>query len=113
MTDLKMTAKRVAELEGAQLDWAVLVALGYRHSSGPWWMKPGAEMIKDYAFAPSSDWNAVGPIMEREITAHGRNPDGSVWAHCGNRVGEGSGLLLAAMRAFVASKLGDVVEVPE
>lgn len=64
---------------------------------------------------PSSNWVQGGPIIERE---------GISW-HCGNKTswhayGYGSSEnfsgptpLIAAMRCYVASKLGDEVDIPE
>ena len=78
-------------------------------------------------FLPSSDWAQGGPIIEREkiqLTPHCMvNPlhgwsaafrsfdeDDDVYALHRMR---GKTPLLAAMRCYVASKLGDTVEVPE
>lgn len=84
-------------------------------------------------YEPSTDWAAGGPIIERERIATW--PAGSGWcaAHpTGYREGRGSGYfdaeigtidcrddeiggptaLIAAMRAFVAARLGDEVELP-
>ena len=81
-------------------------------------------------FTPSTDWSQGGPIIEREVNVlerrdgywyawRAKRNDGyatttfatvpssrEVWAH-------GSTPLIAAMRCFVASKLGDEVDVPE
>jgi len=77
-------------------------------------------------YCPSTDWRQGGPIIEREkitlIPSEGKgtfagNPVGGLrWlARCKNMpVNEiGHTPLIAAMRAFVASKMGDEVEVPE
>jgi hypothetical protein len=74
-------------------------------------------------FEPSTDWSQGGPIIEREgISPHG-NPAWSaqysvtVRAHHGGFRGYfrhiGPTPLISAMRCFVASKLGDEVDVPE
>lgn len=71
-------------------------------------------------YSPSTDWEQGGPIIEREqITlepvSHDEHGDG--WlatriegpAVC---MEFGPTILIAAMRCFVASKLGDEVDVP-
>lgn len=93
---------RVAELEGALLDRTVGMAAG---EFGPGIRRP---VPKAY----TSDWAEGGPIIERErmhlIPSAGR------W-HAAPQHGPGSGTgptpLIAAMRAFVASKLGEEVEL--
>lgn len=132
-----MIKKHVSELEGAQLDWAVAMAgeewktahahfptmsldstfcgafIVDRGSNKECWLKPNNPMRQDpQEFSPSTRWEHGGPIIERETSSHGHNMDRSVWAHCGCHLGEGKTLLIAAMRAFVACKLGDEVEVP-
>jgi hypothetical protein len=67
------------------------------------------------SFSPSSDWAIGGPIIEQEgielalITYY--------WeagiAFSGKEVQHGPTPLVAAMRCYVASKLGDEVEIPE
>jgi len=94
------------ELTGAALDWAVAkcegIGLGsrgfvvYYHEGEP------------AMWQPSSDWAQGGPIIERELIAiHGD------WkATLGEGTYEGTTPLIAAMRCYVASKLGDEVEIP-
>jgi len=137
---MDMVKKLVSELEGAQLDWAVAMAgeeWKTAHRYYPTWtldatfagvrigafgyldgrlvciLIPNNPMRQDpQEFSPSTRWEHGGPIIERETSSHGHNMDRSVWAHCGCHLGEGKTLLIAAMRAFVACKLGDEVEVP-
>lgn len=129
-----MTKKRVAELEGAQLDWAVMLALGYRRYSGPWWSKAGAEMLHEVRFAPSSDWIWGGQIIDKLISSgefqitpwHYKGDDPVLvsntnsdsrpvkpenWSQT-NIDAFGPDVLTAASRAFVMWKLGDEVDVP-
>lgn len=73
-------------------------------------------------YAPSRKWAHGGPIIEREfIHLHGgvKSNGDSDW--CALRVkddksachkGHGPTPLIAAMRCFVASRLGDDVEIP-
>lgn len=65
----------------------------------------------------STDWSLAGPIIEREGIATGR-PSGRHWAAWDMSLAAtdkwfGPTPLVAAMRCFVASKLGDEVDVPE
>lgn len=93
---------KVKDLEGAALDWAVGVA----HEDG------GLSPV-----AYSTDWQFGGPIIEREWIelVH----DGNTWEAIGRGFGEdapegfGPTPLIAAMRCYVASKLGNEVEVPD
>jgi hypothetical protein len=64
-------------------------------------------------FAPATDWSQGGPIIEREglTLTHQASQwvaqtDDDVFAY-------GPTPLIAAMRCYVASKLGDEVDVPE
>lgn len=72
----------------------------------------------------STDWSQGGPIIEREeISIKHTIPamKDSVWqAHpsmsakgAGGKPSSGPTALVAAMRCYVASKLGDEVEIPE
>lgn len=74
------------------------------------------------AFKPSSKWDWGGPIMERERIETSWNKDMNEWganvcpwpmqrANWGFIYGPT--MLIAGMRAFVASKLGDTVDVPQ
>ena len=122
---MNMTKKRVAELEGAQLDAMVAVAEGVTVRARP----DGSYQGKGNSFVPwyslphySREWSKGGLIIEREkIGAHWSYSsayDSGCWV-CMVPRGDyattyvGPTPLIAAMRAFVASKLGDEVEVPE
>lgn len=105
---------KTSELTGAALNWAVQKCEGARKDIDfAWW-------TEDYA--PSTDWAQGGPIIERELidirhirsntlyweawTSAPEAPDGEV-SECGPTP------LIAAMRCYVASKLGDEIEIPE
>jgi hypothetical protein len=75
-------------------------------------------------FEPSTDWSQGGPIIEREEIGIRRNAPcskGCEWQGspsitakgAGGKWGYGPTPLVAAMRCFVASRLGDEVDVPE
>lgn len=118
-----MVKKRTAELVCAQLNWAVAVADGQK----PVWFthnRPEHTVrINNKPFNPDSDWKDGGPIIERErieLQLHACSE--GWWAgirqplsknKSGGTIATGPIPLIAAMRAFVASKLGEEVEVPE
>ena len=133
---MNMTKKRVAELEGAQLDWAVAKAEGrclhqnteyYAHQSdtGFTCLDCGKDTYHEACgrdWKPSSSWAQGGPIIERERIGvrwtYSSAYNSGAWVsmvprgdHATSQLGPTP--LIAAMRAFVASKLGDEVEVPE
>jgi hypothetical protein len=96
----------VASLEGAALDWVVAKCeLG-----------EAINEIDDPHFY-SSDWAQGGPIIERE-GINLRALSGALWeaetwsAEGGQYLLDGPTPLIAAMRCYVASVLGDEVEVP-
>ena len=98
---------KISELIGPALDWAVAsVTEMYVIVGGLVW-------VMDDPYQPSTNWSQGGPIIEREKLDLYRyagywgsnNPSG---IGC-----EGPTPLIAAMRCFVASKLGDEVDVSE
>jgi hypothetical protein len=103
---VKMKTK---ELTGAALGWAVKMA----ESEGGVYHAAGA----DYSIS----WDQVGKIIERESIGMVPSPeDASVWIGSVNEIDWGWRFnrigptpLIAAMRCYVASKLGDEVEIPE
>ena len=122
---------KTAELNGAALDWAVAKCEGeldqadhYLHeSTGAFMLEQGEVSV---LYSPSTTWNQGGPIIEREIFKLFRNVGGTLTAQAKYRTedgtvsgqvswysGSGPTLLIAAMRCYVASKLGDEVELPE
>ena len=97
------------ELTGAALDWAVAKCEG---------KDAIVRAPHKYVFEPSTNWAQGGPIIEREgisvwafddVTWKAENP----FASGVDQVFEGPTPLIAAMRCYVASKLGDEVEVPK
>ena len=101
---------KTSELDGAALDWAVAEAerLAVIESFGPSWRNE---------FSPSTRWSQGGVIIEREkisMCAMSRN-----WVAESFLLNEqglecvGQTPLIAAMRCYVASKLGEEVEVPD
>jgi hypothetical protein len=125
---------RTSELSGALLDAAVALA-----EKLPWmWFggygkhvvllreRPAVQSEQGpgfTAYAPSDHWIDGGPIIEREGIALVR--EGGMWdAHVGGYYCHDDGVasihdfevgstpLIAAMRAYVGSKLGPEVELP-
>ena len=118
---------KTSELTGAALDWAVAKCDGidiWREPDGIY-LCEGGEV--SFRYRPSTKWSQGGPIIEREKIAldyypDGGHPDGGMWLGVVTREvgegieqigGEGKTPLIAAMRCFVASKLGNEVEIPE
>jgi len=105
------------ELSGAALNWAVAMAEGWqpttaRDNTGqyPWLIKVGKN-IDPKQYRPSTNWAQGGPIIERECIAVAF--DGYPQGWVANQKYYGTTPLIAAMRCYVASKLGDDVEIPE
>lgn len=102
---------KTSELTGAALDWAVGTALKLPK---PYWNDGRCA-------AYSTDWAQGGPIIEREginLDNYAKNPQWSAWTPAPERKsGEaqayGPTPLIAAMRCYVASALGDEVDIPE
>ena len=105
---------KTSELQGAALDWAVAkcerVEFTYENH-------PRHEMVNMHY---STDWSQGGPIIEREgisvLYQTGVCMTASINGQYEQSVGhrhKGNIGLLVAMRCYVASKLGDTVEIPE
>ena len=121
---------KVSEASGAGLNWMVATALG----RGPkkdmdafggvwrgWWLSQGGEYerMPDYC----GDWAQGGPILTREhisrtidhsglwiaywTDGYTDGDEGKKWMHCDRSE------LVAGLRCYVASELGDTVEVPD
>ena len=98
---------KTSELQGAALDWAVAKCEG---------LSTYVEVVE--GFKPSTDWALGGAIIEREgITV--APDDVAPWCAFIDRgtaddvIYSGATPLIAAMRCYVASKLGGNVELPE
>ncbi len=105
---------KTSELSGAALDWAVSKCEGIQ------WERGDLD-AQEYGpgFRPSTNWAHGGPIIERDwigIKYTGTAMEFVAWLN-GKLSTEhdcyGPTPLIAAMRCYVASKLGDEVEVPE
>ena len=96
---------KTAELTGAALDWAVAQCEELVQGQ----IASGAGKH----FKPSTDWAHGGPIIEREWLTLGPNIYKEWFALASNFYHNGDTPLVAAMRCYVASKLGDEIEVPD
>ena len=107
---------KTIELSGAALDWAVAKAEGT-------WEGLNDERHK-MGRCYSTNWALAGPIIEREriqITPRGETTDmweaiifDNIFMDDGSDCFQtGTTPLIAAMRCYVASKLGDEVQLPE
>ena len=113
---------KVSEAEGAVLDWMVLVALHGKHDhANPehvahFLALRGGHVLHQQCHY-STDWAQGGPIIERE--GIDLLKQSGYWAADSNGLAQVSCIvpgptpLIAAMRCYVANKLGDEVDVPE
>jgi hypothetical protein len=111
---------RTEELTGITLDWAVaqcegLLGFGYRNDMGL--LRITLSTGEDEYFKPTLDWSQCGAIIAREkISLWSRGKEWAAESFTPNEQGHeetGKTPLVAAMRCYVASKMGDDVEVPE
>lgn len=131
-----MKTIKVSEATPIQLDWLVAkcyytdrrVELGVMgHAAFAVEIQPGSgdRYTGWMLFHPTTDWEQGGPIIERECIATyasgacsvpPKNPDywvAEILATDWMFTQFGHTPLIAAMRCFVASKLGETVEVPK
>jgi hypothetical protein len=106
---------KTSELQGPALDWTVAKCWGLNVYLDDGMVRLiGHAFDRHYVFwTPSTDWEQAGPIIEREmITVEWTGEDWMACIWCDEKF-LGPTPLIAAMRAYVASKLGDEVEVPD
>jgi hypothetical protein len=116
---------KTSEATGPALDWLVAKCEGkfksfnfYLHESTGAFMLESGDV--SFLYSPSMQWKDGGPIIEREWLCVDRLMNGAWVATKRTDTGDsmlfaqiGPTPLIAAMRCYVASKLGDEVEVPE
>jgi len=116
------------ELTGIALDWAVAKARDVRVNISD--ITSGTlvvDIILLWAghydefgiltYEPSTDWSIAGPIIEEEhIDISWMNPGyycSKQGLYGATHFGTGTTLLTATMRAYVSSKLGNEIEIPD
>jgi Protein of unknown function (DUF2591) len=101
---------KTSELTGPALDWAVAKLEGDL-------VPTGGVMIQTWPYY-ATNWAHGGPIIERaDISVYSsKAPEigGRLWVAFAKGINaEGPTPLIAAMRCYVASKLGDEIDIPE
>lgn len=109
---------KTSKLTGPALDWAVAKCLGYLDNGVhyPSW-------VYHMRYYPSTDWSQGGPILTREgisrtidhsglwiaywTDGYTCGDEGKKWMQCDRSE------LVAGLRCYIASKLGEEVDVPE
>ena len=119
---------KTSELTGAALDWAVAKCEGMRYihvRNGKLFVnKTNNKIAAKPGYSPSTRWAQGGPIIEREKISTGYERYGAlgsvIWDAVLKKASDSSVVLeygptplIAAMRCYVASKLGEEVEVPD
>ncbi len=110
-----MKTIKVSEASGPALDWMVAKA---NQAAGLIKSDPMLDCMN--YFTPTTNWAQGGPIIDREELTLSHSPYDHVsygrtrpWcAEKKSRMEYGPTPLIAACRCYVASKLGDEVEVP-
>lgn len=119
---------KTSELTGAALDWAVAKCEGIKVVAVKGGRATFSDPTDDGALNEmpinySTNWAQGGPIIEREDISVSREfqsgrVEWAAWTPAPIRddaeaFGYGPTPLIAAMRCYVASKLGDEIEIPE
>jgi hypothetical protein len=105
---------KTSELTGAALDWTVAKCEGLAISD-----RATKWRFENCPHLYSTEWALSGPIIQRQnISITGTDFEwwecNEGWyAHIGDCYAHGPTPLIAAMRCYVTSKLGDEVEVPQ
>ena len=116
----KRTNMKTANLIGPALDWAVAKCEGHIDDFNSWLSDATLADVADGTYHPSTNWAQGGPIIEREKISAVVDHSGVWLAYNRHNYADekrfikvGQTALVAAMRCFVVSKLGDDVEIPE
>ena len=125
-----MKTIKIGEATPIQLDWLVAKCEGHNFVHGAYEYSTIDERVWASGISPverrySTDLSQGGPIIEREkVDIHAPRPAWPYWKAYKPEWNGGSGkfekdaqygpsLLIAAMRCFVCSRLGETVEIPE
>ena len=110
---------KTSNLSGAALDWAVAMSLKQSGEDYTLTVDTDIDGVKRVNYGGmypewSTDWAEGGTIIEREgISLDYCGEDGWYAIFDAGHKAEGTTPLIAAMRCFVASKLGNEVQIPE
>lgn len=102
---------KTSELTGAALDWAAATCEGVVNGDG---LDIG--FILEHGYTPSTDWAQGGPIIEREGIWIAPTTTGQAWDATRSIEGviyRAPTPLIAAMRCYVTSRLGEEVDIPD
>ena len=103
---------KTSELTGAALDWAVAKCeFPEPDYDDEWRLANTSPDGNEWAFQPSTDWAQGGPIIEREEIAIFLEYPKSWCATNGDVRSPGDTPLMAAMRCYVRSKLGEEINL--
>ena len=117
-----MNKLKTSELTDAALDWAVAKAEGME-IDGPtvitrefYWDDDGLQWVVEWE--PTTNWTQGGPIIERErisvISDFHEIEEGWLAESYQDNIQQfGPTPLIAAMRCYVMSRLGDEIEIPQ
>jgi hypothetical protein len=108
-------------LNGVALDWAVATAEGHKAELDDNEVVSWKVILSNayrLVWQPSTNWSQAGAIIERELITLDYNPlksKGRPWIATlpSGAEEQGATPLIAAMRAYVSSVLGDEVDIPE
>ncbi len=112
---------KASELIGRSLDWAVAVCQNVEldENNDPIWFDDRGWLTK---YSPSTDWSQGGPIIDALLRTGLVIQQGGplaandrVWVYVKgvDMFFHGPTLLIAVMRCYVSSKLGEEAEVPD
>ena len=101
---------KVSEITSLQLDWIVTDLEGVKTYGIKDWLEQRPHTTGQRW---SKHWAQGGPIIERERFEFRQARTGMLASYQGGPTWFGQTHLIAAMRCYVASKLGDEVEIPE
>lgn len=126
---------KTTDLSGRPLTWAVCKALGYvpakkiKQDGGvaiveapelefsTMVMLPGAGGAIYFSTFDFEGWAQAGPIIEQEKIGFGHSYEHPAWIASGHGIDDpvfyGPTPVISAMRCYVASELGDVLDIPD
>ena len=111
--------KKVSDLSGEELNFSVAVAEGHPATTSSCGQACYFhELFRSWVYPHYLEWKDAGPIIERERIRLDCSWSDSPWVGACKIDGvtawmQGPTPTIAAMRAYVASKLGPEVEIPD